>query len=294
MALNLWKPEPRRRSGFVKLPPVVPGVALSKYTNHELGVRIARRSNAPRQEPAIAWARLMREANRPEKDAARESVLRLLTVERFPNLKILTLPASEWRFERALLSMRGEPDDRGPSRTLIHAIERDIAVYRAACHNIPTASSALRPGHTVRTPECPPFASANVQTAKIGAFYCCRFEDFASDDNERPGCFTAAWLDFNGQLTQARLNAIERFWSRQLRSLLVVTLLELHQSEWMRGRIQSHGGTEGLLAATLVGSEIEAVTRYRDGAPMVQVALRRVGGAPSVLLQPRSSSQRTQ
>ncbi len=280
MGLNLWKPEPKRRSGIVgRMPPVVPGVALSKYTNNELGVRIARRSNQPRQEPGIAWARLMREANRPEKDAAREAVLSVMGVDRFPNLKVLTFPASEWRFEHALLAMRGEREDRGPRRTLIHSIERDIAVYRAACHNIPRSRSATRNAEEIRTPECPAFASAHVQTARVGAFYCCEFEDYAAASCQ--AYFHAAWLDFNGQLTQRRLSAVESFWNRQVYSLLVVTVLELHQSDWMRARINSHGGTEHLLAACLPGALIESVTRYNDSAPMAQIVLRRDSGSVS-------------
>lgn len=270
--LNLWKPEPKRRAGLVR-PPVVPGICLTKYTNHELGVRIARRSNAPRQEPGVAWARLMHSANRPEKDAAREAVLELLTVERFPRLKILTLPASEWRFERALLTRRGEPEDRGPSRTDIRSLERDIAVYRAACHNIPRSRSATRKREEVRTPQCPAFASAHVQTAQIGGFYCCEFEDFATAD-----IFDAAWLDFTGKLTPSRLAAIVRFWDRQLRSLLVVTLYNGRTCDWITGLIRGAGGTENLLASRLDGSVVEGVLHYGDGAPMVQIVLRRTSG----------------
>lgn len=282
--LNLWKPEAKRRAGIVR-PPVVPGVALSRYTNHELGVRIARRSNAPRQEPGIAWSRLMHSANRPEKDAAREAVLDMLTVERFPKLKMLTLPASEWRFERALLARRDEPDDRGPRRTLIHSVERDIAVYRAACHNIPRSRSATCKHDRVRTPHCPPFASAHVQTAQIGAFYCCTFEDFANDDDGCAGVFDATWLDFTGKLTPSRLQAITRFWDRQLRSLLVVTLYNGRTCDWITALIRGAGGVEHLLASRLSGSVVEDVLHYGDGAPMVQVALRREHGTPRLFVE---------
>lgn len=273
--LNLWKPEPKRRAGIVRLPPVVPGVAIHKYTNRELGVRIARKANVPRQDPGIAWARLMAGANRPEKDAAREAVLSLFGVERFPLLSILTFPASEWRFENALLALRGEREHRGPARTRIVSLERDEAIYRAACHNIPKASDTrnadrVRVSH-VRTPPVPPFATACVQTAKISNFFRCEFEEYAGCG----GRLDAAWLDFNGQLTPRRLDAIERFWNNGLRTLIVVTLLELHQSDWMRERLKANGGTGGLLAARLPGSAIENVTRYSDGAPMVQIVLRR-------------------
>jgi hypothetical protein len=230
----------------------------------------------------------MHSANRPEKDAAREAVLRMLTVERFPNLKILTLPASEWRFEHALLAERGEPEDRGPRRTLIHSLERDIAVYRAACHNIPRSRSATRKGEEVRTPACPPFASAHVQTAKVGAFYCCTFEDFANDDDDCAACFDAAWLDFTGKLTPSRLDAIARFWERRLRSLLVVTLYNGRTCDWITGLIRGAGGIEQLLASRLAGSVVENVLHYGDAAPMVQVALRREHGMARLFAARRS------
>lgn len=275
--LNLWKPE-RKNSGRIALPPVVPGVSLDRYTNRELGVRIARQTNNPRQEPGVAWARLMHSANRPEKDDARAAVLARMGVDRFPRLKVLTFPASEWRFERALLALRGEPDGRGNSRTDIHAIERDIAVYRAACHNIPRSASNARKGEHVRTVHCPRFATANVQTAKITQFYCCEFECYAQNGNL--GYFDAAWLDFNGKLTPSRLAAIARFWDRQLRSLLVVTLYNARTDDSITRKIMDAGGIEHLLASRLTGSMIEDVLHYGDGAPMVQVMLRREAGQP--------------
>jgi hypothetical protein len=289
MRVNLWKPEPKRRAGIVRTP-VVPGLCLSKYTNTELGVRIARRANHPRQEPGIAWARLMHSANRPEKDMAREAVLRLLTPDHFPVLKILTFPASEWRFERDLLAMRGEPTDRGPHRTDINAIERDIAVYRAACHSIPRSRSKKRKREAVRTPTCPAFATACVQTAQVGAFYCCTFEDFAKD-SANYGVFHAAWLDFNGKLTASRLSAIARFWERQVGSLLVVTLYNARTDEGINRLIHGAGGIEHLLALRLPGSVVEDVTHYNDAAPMVQIVLRRAYGSPSLSLS-RSDMER--
>lgn len=281
MALNLWKPEPKRRSGIVRMPPVVPGLAIHRYTNRELGVRIARKANAPRQEPGIAWARLMASANRPAKDAARESVLALLGVDQFPNLSILTFPASEWRFENALLAVRGEPENKGPARTRIDCLERDEAIYRAACHSIPHCKTSHR--SQVRTPHVPPFATACVQTAKIRNFYRCQFEDYAGFTAQ----FDAAWLDFSGQISAQRLESIRRFWDQQVRSLLVVTLLNLHLSDWMRGRINHHGGIEHLIAATLRDSAIIDVLRYGDRAPMVQVTLRRVPSSSPPSVSPK-------
>ncbi len=270
--LNLWKPEPKRRAGIVR-PAVVPGVALSKYTNTELGVRIARRSNLPKQDPGVAWARLMNSANRPEKDVARQAVLNLFTKERFPTLSILTFPASQWRFETALLTMRGEAENKGPANTRIVAIERDVAIYRAACHNMPACKSRGQKS-LIRTPPCPDFASACTQSAKIQNFYQCHFEDYAGYNSS----FHGAWLDFNGQLSPSRLSAIEVFWKVQLRrldSLLVVTLLNARTCDWITARIRHHGGLEQLLQACLAGSEIEDVLEYGDGAPMRQVVLRK-------------------
>lgn len=303
MALNLWKPE-KRRTGIVRMPPVVPGVALSRYTNTELGVRIARKSGQPRQDPGIAWARLMRESNRPEKDIARDAVLDLCGTDRFPNLSILTFPSSDWRFERALLQRRGEPESSGPHATRILSLERDIAIYRAACHNMPRGKNSLRGKNSqqrrqakrngeIRQLSAPSFASAATASVKIAAFFCCSFEDYATKASGEAFAkgmhlFDVAWLDFNGQLTPSRLSAIERYWNRQVRSLLVVTLLNLHLSDWMRGRIAFHGGTEHLLNARLAGSRIESAMPYGDRAPMMQITLRRESGKANPLWTPES------
>lgn len=282
MPLNLWKPEPKRRAGIVR-PAVVPGLPLSRYTNTELGVRIARRSNLPQQDPGVAWARLMTSANRPEKDEARDNVLRLFTPERFPRLSILTFPASQWRFETALLAMR-ERGKGAPKRTQIQSLERDIAIFRAACHNIPVGDRGVR--ERVQEFNAPSFASSCVRSVKIQRFFCCTFEDYAAKECGEPGqgirFYEGAWLDFNGQLSPSRLAAIERFWTRQLKSVLVVTLMNGRTNDWITGRVRHHGGLEHLLNATLPGSEIEHVMHYGDGAPMVQVTLRRVEGAPLV------------
>lgn len=276
--VNLWRPEPKRRAGIVR-PPVVPGLCLSKYSNHELAVRIARRSNAPRQEPGIAWARLMHAANRPEKDVARDTVLARMTLAHFPtHLKVLTFPASEWRFERALLAQRNEPESKGPRATQLIAMERDIAVFRAACHNIPTSRSASRKRNEVRVLSTPAFASARVQTAKVGEFMCCAFEDYANAETLQT--FDAAWLDFNGKLSPSRLDAIARFWNRQLRSLLVVTLYNGRTEVRITNLIRDAGGIEHLLASRLPGSVVDDVMHYGDGAPMVQIVLRRDSGEP--------------
>lgn len=281
MALNLWKPPKRATSNPRR--PVVPGVCLSRYTNHELGVRIARHTGQPRQEPGIAWARLMHGANRPAKDAARDAVLAQLTVALFPTLNVLTFPASEWRFERALLALRREPLDHGPRHTKIVALERDIAIYRAACHNIPRSKSYRRHREEVRTIDCPAYASASVQTSHVMRFNCCTFEDYANDSPR--GVFDAAWLDFTGKLTPSRLTALARFWERQVRALLVVTLYNGRTDSNTTARIERAGGVGPLLAAHMPGAALGDVRDYGDGAPMVQMMLHRVSGVPAVVAQ---------
>lgn len=288
--LNLWKPEPKRRAGIVR-PAVVPGLALSRYSCKELGVRIVRRSNLPTQEPGIAWARLMRAANRPAKDDARDAVLRLLTRECFPRLSMFTFPASEWRFERALLAVReGEKEmrRRGPTWTRILSVERDEAIYRAACHNIPRGREGTRSGR-VRVFNAPSFATACVNSPHIERFFRCTVEDYAAGERHEYGqgvrFFDAAWLDFNGHLSPSRLTAIERFWSQRLRSLLVVTLLNARMGDWITARVKHHGSLEQLLSTSLPGSVIESVSCYGDGAPMLQVVLRRTSGEPSLAVE---------
>lgn len=287
--LNLWKPQPKRAGIVRRLPPVVPGVPITKYTTHELAVRVARKAGTPKLDPGIAWARLMRLSNRPNKDAARDAVLSLFGTEQFKTLSILTLPASEWRFETALLEMREgakRMETRGPGVTRIQSIERDEAVYRAAVHNIPRLTGKNSDGrpYRVRVYDAPSYATACVNSAKIERFFRCTFEDYATAPREYhqgSRVFDGAWLDFNGKLSPSRLSAIELFWQRQVRSVAVVTLFNGRMCDWIMGRIKHHGGIEHMLAASLPGSIMESVLHYGDtSAPMVQIVLRRESGVP--------------
>lgn len=295
--VNLWRPEPKRRAGIVR-PPVVPGVPLANYSNGQLAVRLARRSNLPQQSPGIAWARAMNDANRPEKDAAREAVLRLFTLEEFPHLKILTFPASEWRFERELLRLREHLvrlHKRGPSVTQIVGMEREEDVFRAAVANIPRGER--KGAQRIRVVSDRAFvgaATAVVQTAHISGFYRIAFEDFALEENPHAQCFNGAWLDFNGHIGPRRLQAIERFWHRQMCAdgVLVITIMNGRTHPEVGDLIRRAGKVETMLEARLAGSICEQANYYGDAAPMVQVVLRRVSGDASVLVGARKAKER--
>jgi hypothetical protein len=291
MALNLWRPEPKRRAGIVR-PPVVPGVPLSRYSNKELAVRLVRRSNLPKQDPGIAWARAMREANRAEKDAAREAVLRLFTVDEFPQLSILTFPASEWRFESALLAMRESENQlrrAGPQNTRIIGLEREEDVFRAAVANIPRGQK--KSASRIRVIPAPPYATGAVQTMHISGMYRASFEDFALCDAATdlgPWWFHAAWLDFNGHIGSRRLEAIERFWRDRVRDVLVITIMNGRTHPDVTSLIEKAGRLETMLESRLPGALCESASYYGDGAPMVQIVLRRISGCP-IGPQPRSA-----
>lgn len=267
--LNLWKPQPKRRAGIVR-PPVVPGLPMARYNHGELAVRLNRRSNAPDVEPGIAWARL---DNRAEKQKAREDVLRLFTKEAFPKLSILTFPGMKWEFERALMTQRERPKQLhsgGLENTTVVGLEREEAVYRAAVANIPRGVEGSRSAR-IRVFNTPSFATAAIGTRHLHRFFRCAFEDYALKECGELGqgfrLFNAAWLDFNGHIGPRRLEAMERFWSRQIESVLIVTILQGRTHTDVTAAINAHGSIERLLETRLTGSKCETATYY--GAVML-------------------------
>jgi len=256
---------------------------MARYRHSELAVRLRRRSNLPQQEPGIAWARL---GERHEKDRARNDVLELLTADAFrtKKLRILTFPGIWWEFERLLIAQRIGMRPGGDlalrfRRLHIVALEREETIFRAAVANMPRFG-------TIRIVETPTFATAAVKTECIQRFFRTSFEDYVLRENATPGvaprqCFDAAWLDFNGHIGPRRLEAIGQFWNNQLRRLLVVTLLNGRTHPDVGALISAHGTVERMLEAHLPGACCERAMYYGDGAPMVQVVLRKSGAFAS-------------
>lgn len=177
-------------------------------------------------------------------------------------LALLTMPGLEWTFERDLLAIRESPKKlaegtRGPRRTFIESIEADEAIYRASLKWIP--------GHwSIQHRDPIPGSTATLRTPIIQRYHRITFEDYAKVDAPM---LDGAWLDFNGQLTDARLEGLARLWPR-LRKAMAVTV--------MMGRDKGLGGIGAREAAIRdampKGTVIDCRT-YRDTVPMLQMMI---------------------
>lgn len=238
---------------------------LAKLTTEELAghYRYHRRTN----RPGHAFAR---PGERPEKTAARDAILRLFSRRAWPNgLKIVTMPGLNWIFERRLLEMRESSGklNRGKlSRTYIWSIEGDEGIFRSSLANMPGCSHGLAERWAVEGSTCA------MRTPLIQRYNRCWFEDYAHLDHPS---VDAAWFDFNGPLTERRLEGLVRFWENRVRSYLIVTVLNGRTTGMINELLDTHGSVARLLQVFMPQSSIVEDRRYADTCPMAQVILRR-------------------
>ena len=202
-----------------------------------------------------------------EKNRARDLVLKGFSKRSFPgSLSILTMPHLDWRFENDLLMAR-EPTarmvpGRKPRNTYITAIERDEAIYRAAFLKMPGLVDGLAQLDSA------PYATTTTRTHKITRFHRCEFEALAMDAGEWR--FDGAWVDFNGQITSARLRALANFWECHLRTRLVVTCMAgRYCPETVLG-VAEYGSLMEYVKCSLPRSRTASEHYYSDGTPMAQ------------------------
>jgi hypothetical protein len=202
-----------------------------------------------------------RKENPFEKERARQRVLDLYTVERWPsNLCILTMPGLYWTFEKALKYQRGR---RGKTaRTSIYALERDPAIYYGAMNWIPRKKNGLI---TQVSPHC-------IRTKKIHSYYFTSAEAFISDEH----CPTvdAAWFDFTGYITPETMTALRKFWRMRCSTQMTITSLNCRFSRRTNEQVQKWGGMDKWIIHSLPGI-VSDVYRYSDspGSNMLQVTL---------------------
>lgn len=216
--------------------------------------------NHSRQTGGVLFAR---KDNPFEKDKARQRVLDLYTVDRWPgSLCILTMPGLYWAFEKALKHQRERLGKT--ARTSIYAIERDPAIYYGAMNWIPRKTNGLI---TQVSPHC-------IRTKKIHAYYFTSAEAFISDEH----CPTvdAAWLDFTGYITPETMTALRKFWRYRCKTLLTITSLNCRFSSCTKEQVDKWGGMDGWLAHSLRGA-VEDIYRYSDNAHshMLQITIRK-------------------
>lgn len=245
------------------------GSELARYSMGDLADRLWLRRTI---SPGVAFAR---PSPRTEKDAAREEVVNCFSQRFYPRgLTLLTMPGLYWTFERELLRRREQrrmKKAKGLDRTFITGLESDEAIFRASFKFMPGVvyqeerGVAVLPSH--------PAATATVRTPLIVRYHRCEFEQYVGVDDSFQ--FDGAWLDFNGQMTIRRLDAIYRLWTTSLRSCLVVTGLNARTDAEVTARIHDAGGISKLLHNLCPGSRVIRSITYCDTTPMFQVTLVR-------------------
>ncbi len=196
-------------------------------------------------------------AFREMKSAAREVIYkRIAACKNYRrDFLMLTMPGLRWEFEHELLRRRR------PGFTRFIAIERDEAIYRSALRYMPGYKlgfdlTAHTGEHGVGA------ATAVVSTPIVRHYIRTEFEHYAY--RKTPKAVDAAWLDFNGQLTERRIAAIANLWP-SVKGHLFLTFLN--------GRTPL--GLNDLLCL-LPEAEIRDDFTYYDSVSMRQVTLKRV------------------
>ena len=237
----------------------------------ELAGRQIAMNNRRKLQGGVAFAR---KVNTAEKNIARAQVLRLFKTKRWPRgLSILTMPGLYWTFEHRLLSAR-EGNWRGriqPARsTHITAVEIDPGIYAAAMASMPCKPSTALVTHL----KSPMWTGHATGSDAVRRYYNC--DVFAlMRHNEKP--FGAAWLDFTGPMSPARLEDIREFYKKWVEGILVVTFLAARHGGDATLEIEESTGIQKWLAEYLPGKCLHFL-RYQDGAsPMAQYAVKKRG-----------------
>jgi hypothetical protein len=209
--------------------------------------------------------------SREQKDIARNSIIDLFTLSAWPDhLSILTMPSSEWCFERKLLGKREGNWFRlaGPSKTRITGVENDRLIYYSAVTKMPGLHTRRA---LVQSVPAPTFAEQGVRTKFIGGFYFANVDDLMEETTE---AWDAAWLDYTGPLTIERMKLIKAFYERSVRRILIVTALKARWNKDTSVAILRAGGHSEWLRKNLEGEVLQDI-EYFDTSPMTQFAVRK-------------------
>lgn len=212
-----------------------------------------------------------RNPDREHKDAARQQILDIFTLDAFPQpLSILTMPGLDWRFERKLLGKReGDWMRRAmPHVTRITAVENDRFIYYSATHKMPGLHTK---NPLTRIVAAPGFAERTISTKFIDQFHFANIDDLMAATDET---WDAAWLDYTGPLTTDRLRLIAAFYERSVRSVLIVTALKARYNRDTARAVERAGGHSEWLRVSLPGEVLHDI-EYFDTSPMAQFAVRK-------------------
>lgn len=152
------------------------------------------------------------------------------------------------------------------SRTYVWAIEGDEAIFRASLPWMPGSEFVLAERSSL---DC---SSCAMRTPLIQRYNRCWFEDYAMLDEPS---VDAAWFDFNGPLTDRRLEGLIHFWDNRIRRYLIVTFQAGRTTGKVNVLLDAHGSAARLLQHMMPQSAIVEDRRYGDTCAMVQVILQR-------------------
>jgi hypothetical protein len=211
-----------------------------------------------------------RSDDREQKDIARQHIVDLFSLSEWPDhLSILTMPSSDWKFERKLLGRReGDWFRRaGPSKTRFTSVENDRLIYYSAVTKMPGLQTRRA---LVRSIHAPEFAEQGTRTKFIGEFYFANVDDMMAVTTAR---WDAVWLDYTGPLSVERMRLIKTFYEQSVRSTLIVTSLKARWNKITSEAVLRAGGHSAWLAKNLPGEVLHDI-EYFDTSPMAQFAVR--------------------
>lgn len=206
-----------------------------------------------------------------EKRRMRDLVLELCGPEKHPEpIKILTMPASRWKFE-ATLSIRREGRFRecenGPIRTTFHCVENDRTIYYKALCNVP---GITHPNNVIKDIGKSKLAERTLSYLFIDRYYFTDVDALMQETDEQYDC---VWLDYLGPLTLKRLELIKLFFVNNIKHTLVLTNLKGRWNKELGFSITQHNDYGNWLQSHFLGHTIEHYHEYFDTSPMVQIAI---------------------
>lgn len=214
---------------------------------------------------------------RDQKHAARTRIADLFHWSAWPGrLNILTMPGTEWQFERLLLSVRERKWTRleRPVRTSITAVESDKQIFNMACRKIPGVGlSTIRPVRPYS------FAEQALKTS-FATLFLANIDDFMCH-LWAGGGWDAAWLDYTGPMTVERIKLISEFYPKFIKSTLIITAMHGRWSKDVSSEVKDAGSYLKWLQRYLPGETLHYI-EYCDTAPMVQFAVRHQVASPAV------------
>lgn len=227
------------------------------------------------QTSGVSFARKCHNTVLHAKNLARQRVLSSMSRIEFPGrLRVLTMPGLEWIFERMLISNRDysftgndwiahhnmKKLNRNP--THIYSVEYDPAVFFGSVKFMPLFKKGLVQ-HSAHA----------VSTKQIDLYYFTDVETFIVDE----ACpkVNAAWLDFTGYMTPARLYKIRRFWRERCSWQLAITVLNARYPSTVKGHVVKHGTMAKWITNTLGGKVYDVHHYFDEHSAMLQIILRK-------------------